>query len=97
MSTRFNFAPRGQTGAAAADDQSWAADRWVNLFLPNKAGTKSRVGKTGLALKLSDAQQKDLIEFLDKKGGTADEWLKNNLIIEYRSNERNPANGFKLD
>jgi hypothetical protein len=83
------FEPNTQ---AKSKDDSWKAAGFLNFFLPRADGQ----GKLGaIALKASDADVSNLVEWLEKDPGNAQKLLSK-LQITYGSNKKKPGNGFQL-
>lgn len=74
--------------------ETWRADRFLNISVPTKDGGQKQIG--GLALKLSDANHKVLIEWLDKDPENNLRKLVNKMLFTY--NDANPKSAeFDLD
>ena len=89
----FNRGNAVRNNAPEAD--GWKAQGFINLYLRNKKGTRSKLGF--IALKDSNANHKSLIEFLEKDPEAGIAKLLENLQMDYRSAEGDPDSGFDLD
>lgn len=67
--------------ASAAQNDSWKAQAFLNLYLPKKDGGKTKIGK-GIPLKESSAFEAALIKRLQEEGGM--EGFVGSVIIEFR-------------
>ncbi len=90
MTTRFNFAPRSQ---APAQSDDWKAQAFINLYLPNQDGKRTKLG--AIPLKASKANEAKLMEWL-AADPTRAEQLAKALIVEFRSAEPQAGSEFKL-
>lgn len=73
---------RPRAPAPVAQDDSWKAQGFINLYLSAKDGSRRKIGF--VALKQSRATDAQLIEWLEKDPANI-ESLKSKLIIEYNS------------
>lgn len=70
------------TNVTTSKDDSWKADRFLNLALPTKSGGTFQIG--ALALKLDkSANHAKLIEWLDQNPEENTKKLLSKLIITY--------------
>ena len=60
----------------------WKADAFLNLFLPRKDGSRMKLGFC--ALKLSQADQGQLIQWIKEDPEAHLEILKQKLVIEFK-------------
>jgi len=60
----------------------WKADAFLNLFLPRKDGSRMKLGFC--ALKLSQADQAQLINWIKEDPEAHIEILKQKLVIEFK-------------
>ncbi len=89
----FNRGNAVRNDAPEAD--GWKAQGFINLYLPNKNGTRTKLGF--IALKDSNVNHKMLIEFLEKDPEAGIAKLLENLQMDYRSAAGDPGTGFALD
>ena len=75
-------------------DDSWKAAGFLNLSLPSKAGGKAKL--FGIPLKASNVNHARLIAALEKDPEATLAWVKENLLIEYRSAEPSEDNAFAI-
>lgn len=74
------FDRQGNTGNNGNSD--WKADAFLNLFLPRKDGSRMKLGFC--ALKLSQADQAQLIQWIKEDPEGHLEILKRKLVIEFK-------------
>lgn len=79
----------------APENDGWKAQGFINLYLPNKNGTRSKLGF--IALKDSIENHRILIEFLEKDPEAGAAKLLELLQIDYKPASGDPGNGFALD
>lgn len=87
-------------GNPNSNDDSWKADRFINIRLKAKDGTAPKIATA--FLKLSNKRHNSLIEYLDAGG---DEELRakrlaivlKNLVIDYQSSEPKDVAAFDLE
>lgn len=86
------------TGAQRSPTQQndkWKADRFLNLSLPSKKKDGSTRKLGAISLKLSNSNEKELIEWLDADP-TRVKHILSQLIIDYRSATPAEGSGFDL-
>ena len=88
MAFNTNTAP-----AAAATNDSWKAQGFINIYLPSKDGKRRKLG--AIALKDSKASEKQLMEWLaqDEKNIQT---LIGKMIVEYQAAVPADATQFDL-
>lgn len=80
--------------AAPSTNSNWEkAAGFINFYLPSRDGKRRKLG--AIALKLSKANEKALVEFLeaDPANVTA---MVSKLIVEYQSAKQSEAHAFDL-
>lgn len=84
-----------RSSAAARDNnEDWKASGFLNFYLPNKEGGRTKVG--AIPLRGSKPNEQSLFEWL--KGDEARlQTLVNKLEVEFRTAESSPGKGFALD
>lgn len=75
------FDRQGNTGNNQSN-QDWKADAFLNLFLPRKDGSRMKLGFC--ALKMSQQDQKQLIDWIKESPEEHLEILKQKLVIEFK-------------
>lgn len=76
-----------------AQSDSWKADGFLNLYLPNREGKRTKLG--AIALKTSKANEKRLFDWLKEDPARA-ETLLAQLQIEFRTSEPTEGSAFAL-
>jgi hypothetical protein len=85
------------TNAAAApvaNNDSWKAQGFLNLYLPSKNGERRKLG--AIPLKESKPNEKALLEWLNEDPSRVLKIMEK-LVIEYQSAVPAEGNGFDLD
>lgn len=72
--------------AASQDEAKWKSDRFINIAIPTEGGSPVRLVSAGL--KLTDPNQKQLIEWLDKDPENNLKILMGQLVADYRTAEK---------
>lgn len=58
------------------------AAAFINVYVAKKDGTRSKLGKTGIPLRLSNAKERQLLEWLQADAGNIEK-LKAKLILDF--------------
>jgi len=90
------FQSNAQQAAAAPTNDSWKAQGFLNLYLPNKEGKRVKLG--AIPLKDSKHSEKALIEWLsdDATREVRVATLLSKLIVEFKSATPGEGAGFDL-
>lgn len=78
------------TQAAPAQNDSWKADAFLNFYIPTKDGGTKKLG--AIPLKLSKANEKQLIEWLQADPEANAQKLINKISLNFQS-AQGPAEG----
>ncbi len=70
------------SGNTQSNNTDWKADAFINLFLPRKDGSRMKLGFC--ALKMSQQDQQQLINWLKEDPEGHLEALKQKLILEFK-------------
>lgn len=73
---------RQSNNKGSNSNSDWKADAFLNLFLPRKDGSRMKLGFC--ALKLSQADQAQLINWIKEDPEAHLEILKQKLVIEFK-------------
>lgn len=84
-----NTADRGPS------NDSWKADGFLNLYLPTKEGGKRKLG--AIALKVSNANEANLLKWLEEDTDARVALLMRKLVVEYRSATPKQGSEFALE
>ena len=76
-------------------DDSWKAAGFINFYMPNGNGTRTKVG--ALALKANDKNHAILMDYLSKDPEANIAKLMTKLIVDFKSAEKDPGNTIVLD
>lgn len=87
----FNTA--AATNQQTPANEAWKAQGFLNLYLPNKAGGRRKLG--AIPLKNSKPNEKDLLAWLNEDPERVSVILSK-LIIEFQSAEQSEATAFDL-
>lgn len=87
-----NRAPR--SGQSSDDSKDWKAAAFINMYLPNAGGGKTKLH--AIPLKEADGNHKALIDLFEKDPEAAAKLVISALVVEYRRNERSAESAFKL-
>lgn len=77
-----------------SDDKDWKASAFINMYLPNAGGGKTKLH--AIPLKDSDSNHKALIDLFEKDPEAAAKVVLGAMVVEYRRNERSAESAFKL-
>lgn len=91
-----NSAERSTEGSSINGNSkpNWKADAFLNLYINDRTGVRRKLG--AVPLKLSDARQSKLIEWLNSDEKNVD-LLREKLIIDFQSTTVDAdATGFAL-
>lgn len=92
MAFRSNTATRATR--SNAQDDSWKADGFVNIYLTRKNGERAKLGV--ITLRDSKENEAQLREWLESDPANIGK-LAQKLVIDYRSAKAGPDSGFDLD
>ena len=89
---------QGARGQQTEQDNPNKAAGFINLYLPYQTAEgqgKRKLGQSGIALRVSNADEAALVEWLAKDPANV-EAFKANLVIEFNLNQRKEGAGFTL-
>lgn len=76
-----------------AQNESWKAQGFINLYLPSADGKRRKLG--AIPLKQSKPSEKKLLEWLNEDPSRVEK-IMSKLIMEYQSAEPAETSGFDL-
>lgn len=91
---RYNTAASNNNSGTDKNNDSWKAQGFLNLYLPNKDGKRTKLG--AIPLKEANPNERQLLEFLKADPARVEVLLKN-LLIEFRSAEPSAGSQFALE
>jgi hypothetical protein len=87
-------AARSNTGNAPAQNDNWKAQGFLNLYLPNKDGKRTKLG--AIPLKEGKPNEAKMLAWL-KEDPARVQVILSKLEIEFRSSEPTEGSSFNLD
>lgn len=70
-------------------NEAWKSDAFLNFYIPKSDGTRSKLG--AISLKLTNANQKALIQYLKEGGEAAVAKLLNNMQVDFNMVDPNAS------
>lgn len=83
------------TTQPAAQNDSWKADAFLNFYIPTKDGGTKKLGAIGL--KMSKANEKQLIEWLQQDPEANAQKLINKISLNFQSAQGSAEGTLDLD
>lgn len=82
MASSFRFnSNAAPSNAAQGNNDAWKAQGFVNLYLPGAEG-KAKFG--AIPLRMSNADEKELLEFAKRDPVAFAQWLAANITFDFR-------------
>ena len=89
------FRPSNAAADRGPSNDSWKADGFLNLYLPTKEGGKRKLG--AIPLKGSNANEANLLKWLEEDTEARVATLLKKLVVEYRSAQPKAGSEFALE